>query len=34
MTGDDTRTIAVAEPLFDGLYEYYRRQGLLGREPA
>lgn len=34
MTGDDTRTLSVAEALFDGLYEYYRRQCLLGREPA
>ena len=34
MTGDDEHTLAVAEPLFDGLYEYYRRETLLGREPA
>jgi hypothetical protein len=24
----------VSGPLFDGLYEYYRRGLLLGREPA
>ncbi|MFE9469159.1 chromate resistance protein ChrB domain-containing protein [Streptomyces virginiae] len=34
MTGDDTRTMAVANPLFDGLHEYYRRADALGREPA
>ncbi|GAB3691198.1 MULTISPECIES: chromate resistance protein ChrB domain-containing protein [Actinomycetes] len=34
MTGSDERTLAVTGPLFDGLYEYYRRQSLLGREPA
>jgi hypothetical protein len=34
MTGDDTRTLAATQPIFDGLYEYYRRQHLLGREPA
>jgi hypothetical protein len=34
MVGDDARTLAVTGPLFDGLYEYYRRAGLLGREPA
>ncbi len=34
MTGDDERTLAVSGPLFDGLYEYYRRRTLLGREPA
>jgi hypothetical protein len=34
MIGDDTHTLAVAGPIFDGLYEYYRRETLLGREPA
>ncbi|MFE5491446.1 chromate resistance protein ChrB domain-containing protein [Streptomyces virginiae] len=34
MTGDDTRTMAVANPVFDGLYEYYRRAAVLGPEPA
>lgn len=34
MIGDDTHTLAVSGPIFDGLYEYYRRETLLGREPA
>ena len=34
MTGDDTHTMAVANPVFEGLYEYYRRAAALGREPA
>ncbi|WP_030848100.1 chromate resistance protein ChrB domain-containing protein [Streptomyces sp. NRRL F-4474] len=34
MTGDDTRTMAVAGPVFDGLYAYYRHAATLGREPA
>lgn len=34
MTGADAQTLAVTGPLFDGLYEYFRRAGLLGREPA
>ncbi|MFM9493613.1 chromate resistance protein ChrB domain-containing protein [Streptomyces galilaeus] len=34
MTGDDEHTMTVTKPLFDGLYEYYRRTALLGREPA
>ena len=34
MTGDDEHTLAVARPIFDGLYEYFRRRHLLGREPA
>jgi hypothetical protein len=34
MTGDDARTLAVTEPVFDGLYEYFHRQQRLGREPA
>ena len=34
MIGDDEHTMAVTTPLFDGLYEYFQREGLLGREPA
>jgi len=34
LLGNDTRTLAVSDPLFDGLYEFYRRNLLLGREPA
>jgi hypothetical protein len=34
MIGDDEHTMAVTTPVFDGLYEYFQREGLLGREPA
>jgi hypothetical protein len=34
MTLDDPRVLEVSGPLFDGLYEYFRRALLLGREPA
>ncbi|MFB9690288.1 chromate resistance protein ChrB domain-containing protein [Amycolatopsis plumensis] len=34
MIGDDEHTLTVTKPIFDGLYEYYHRAGLLGREPA
>jgi hypothetical protein len=34
MIGDDEHTLIVTRPIFDGLYEFYRRAGLLGREPA
>ncbi len=34
LTGDDTATLAVSGRIFDGLYEFYRRSLLLGREPA
>jgi len=34
MIGDDEATLAVSGPVFDGLYEYFRRSYLLGREPA
>jgi hypothetical protein len=34
MTLDDLRVLEVSGPLFDGLYEYFRRGLLLGREPA
>lgn len=30
----DRQVLALTGPLFDGLYEYYRRATLLGREPA
>jgi hypothetical protein len=30
----DQRVLEVSGPLFDGLYEYFRRGLLLGREPA
>ncbi len=30
----DTDILTYTGPLFDGLYEYYRRAMLLGREPA
>jgi hypothetical protein len=31
---DDEAMLAIARPLFDGLYEHRRRALLLGREPA
>jgi hypothetical protein len=34
MVGDDLQTLEVTKPLFDGLYEYFQRRNLLGREPA
>ena len=34
MIGSDENTLAVSGPVFDGMYEYYRRQGLIGRDPA
>jgi hypothetical protein len=34
MTLDDATVLAVTGPMFDGLYEYYRRAALLGRPPA
>ena len=34
LTGTDQATLAVSGPVFDGLYEFYRRSLLLGREPA
>jgi hypothetical protein len=34
MTCDDEQTLALTGVLFDGLYEYYRRALLLGREPS
>jgi hypothetical protein len=34
MTLDDNAVLAVTQPMFNGLYEYYRRAVLLGRPPA
>lgn len=34
MTGNDEHTLTITTPILDGLYEYYRRATLLGREPA
>jgi len=34
MIAADPRVLELTGPLFDGLYEYYRRGMLLGREPA
>jgi hypothetical protein len=34
MVRDDNEVLAIAEPLFDGLYEFRKRALLLGREPA
>ena len=34
MTLDDPQVLAITGPIFDGLYEYYRRAVLLGRPPA
>lgn len=34
MTGTDEQTLAVAEPVFDAVYEFFRRGLLLGREPS
>ena len=34
MTGTDDDTLAVATAIFTGLYEFYRRSLILGREPS
>ena len=34
MVCDDEEVMTHTRPVFDGLYEYYRRATLLGREPA
>jgi hypothetical protein len=34
MVCDDPRVLALSGPIFDGMYEYYRRAALLGRAPA
>lgn len=34
MVCDDGQVLTVSGPIFDGIYEYYRRAALLGRAPA
>ena len=34
MTGTDEQTLAVGDAIFVGLYEFYRRSLILGRDPA
>ncbi len=34
LIGTDEQTLTVSGAVFDGLYEFYRRSLLLGREPA
>jgi hypothetical protein len=34
MTHEDAELLALATPLFDGLYEFKKRALLLGREPS
>ncbi|MGN9845201.1 chromate resistance protein ChrB domain-containing protein [Nonomuraea sp. H19] len=34
MICDDSHVLEITGPVFDGLYEFYRRGLLLGREPA
>jgi len=34
MVADDEQVLAIAGPMFDGLYEFRRRAALLGRDPA
>jgi hypothetical protein len=34
LIGTDDDTLAVAGPIFDGLYEFHRRRVLTGREPS
>jgi len=34
MVCDDEQVLDVTRPLFDGLYEFFRRELLLGREPS
>jgi hypothetical protein len=34
MTGTDQQTLAVGDAIFAGLYEFYRRSLILGRDPA
>ncbi len=31
---DDHMSLAITGPLFEGLYEFFRREFLLGREPS
>lgn len=34
MVEDDARVLELTGPLFDGVYEFFRRELMLGREPA
>jgi hypothetical protein len=34
MVCDDQESLTITGPLFDGLYEFFRRELLLGREPS
>lgn len=34
MVCDDEQTLQLTGPLFDGLYEFFRRELLLGKEPS
>jgi hypothetical protein len=34
MVCDDEQVLVLTGPVFDGLYEYYKRSTLLGRPPA
>ena len=34
MIADDVRVLQISGPLFDGTYEFFRRQLVLGKEPA
>jgi hypothetical protein len=34
MVRDDTAVLELTGPIFDGLYEYYQRAMILGRDPA
>jgi hypothetical protein len=34
MVADDQRVLELTGPLFDGLYEFFRRELLLGKEPS
>jgi hypothetical protein len=34
MVADDATVLDVTAPMFDGLYEFYRRSLLTGTEPA
>ncbi len=34
MVVDDQESLVITKPIFDGLYEFFRRELLLGREPS
>jgi hypothetical protein len=34
MMCDDEQILAISGPVFDGLYEFFRRELLTGREPS